>query len=317
MSAQEQRPIGTGFDASSDVVDVLDGVDLTGKTALVTGGSSGLGAESVKALAAAGARVIAPVRRPGSAPTAEEVEEVSGLDLGDLDTVARAAEHIAEITSNVNIVITAAGVMATPLRRVGPGWEGQLAVNHLGHFALLARLYPLLAAQGARVVTYSSSAHHASGIRWDDPHFLRGYDKWKAYGQSKTATSLFAVGLDARGRGDGVRAFTVHPGKILTGLQRDVPHAEQVAMGWVDEQGKFIGEGFKTWSQGAATGLWAATAGELEGQGGLFLEDCDVAAVLESGGAMTGGVEPYAVDHAGAEKLWRISAAITATDLPG
>lgn len=276
----------------------MEGVDLTGRVALVTGGSSGLGSETVEALVRAGARVIAPVRRPGSAPAADGVEEVAGLDLGDLGSVARTAEAVGGIAGRLDVVIAAAGVMATPLRRVGPGWEGQLAVNHLGHFALIARLYPLLAAWGARVVNSSSSAHHASDIRWDDLHFLRGYDKWKAYGQSKTATSLLAVGLDALGQNDGVRAFAVHPGKILTGLQRDVPHAEQVAMGWVDEQGRFVGEGFKTPSQGAATGLWAATADALEGRGGLFLEDCDVAPVVESGGAMTGGVEPYAVDPA-------------------
>lgn len=316
MSETEQQPMGTRFDATSGIDDVMAGIDLSGKTALVTGGSSGLGAETVIAFAAAGARVIAPVRRPDSAPVSGRIEEIPGFDLGDLDSVAKTAGRIAELTDHIDIVIAAAGVMATPLRRIGPGWELQFTVNHLGHFSLITRIYPQLAARGARVVTYSSAAHHATDIRWDDLHFLHDYDKWVAYGQSKTATALLAVHLDELGRGDGVRAFTVHPGMIFTGLQREIPSDEQLAMGWIDEDDNFIGQGFKTISQGTATGLWAATASKLEGRGGLFLQDCDIAEIVESGGDVVGGVEPYAIDPDNAARLWQLSAAMTATDIP-
>ncbi|MDO4918800.1 oxidoreductase [Kocuria sp.] len=316
MTPQDQQPLHSGFDATTDADGVLDGVDLHGKVVLVTGGSSGLGAETVAALARAGASVIAPVRSAGSVTPAEGVREVPGLDLGDLGAVAATAETVRGMTEHLDAVIAAAGIMATPLQRIGPGWESQFTVNHLGHFALLTRLYPLLAARGARVVTYSSAGHHLSDVHWEDLHFLRGYDKWQAYGQSKTATSLLAVGLDRRGREDGVRAFAVHPGGILTGLQRHLPREEQVALGWVDEHGEIAAEGFKSPSQGAATGLWAATSPQLEGRGGLYLEDCDVARVATGGRAVDGGVAPYAVDPNAAEQLWRLSAAMTASDLP-
>lgn len=263
------------------------GVDLTGRTALVTGGYAGLGLETTRALARAGAHVIVPARRADVAREAladvVAATVVDDVDLADAISVARAADTIMEITDRIDLVVAAAGVMATPQRPAGPGWDYQLSVNHLGHFALLTRLYPLLAGHDARVVVYSSAGHHASDIRWDELHFLTGYDKWKAYGQSKTANSLFAVHLDQLGHADGVRAFALHPGKIITGLQRDLPTADQVALGWIDERGTVVGEGFKTRSQGAATGLWAATTSALDGCGGLYLEDCDVAPLCRPG----------------------------------
>jgi NAD(P)-dependent dehydrogenase (short-subunit alcohol dehydrogenase family) len=208
-----------------------------------------------------------------------------------------------------------AGVMATPEWRVGPGWEGQFAVNHFGHFTLVCELYPLLAAaDGARVVANSSAGHTLTGIRWHDPHFRTGYDKWLAYGQAKTANTLFAVHLDALGKDDGVRAFALHPGKIITGLQREMPLQEQIDRGWVDEHGNVIGDGFKTASQGAATGLWAATSPLLDGRGGLYLEDCDVAHVSAPGTPMDdGGVRAYAIDPDEAARLWALSLAVTGT----
>ena len=315
MTQQDQQSISSGFDARSDVADVLRDVDLRGKVAVVTGGSSGLGQETVTALAEAGASVIAPVRGAGSVGATEGVREVAGLDLGDLGAVEKTARAIHEMTDHIDILIAAAGIMATPLRRIGPGWESQFAVNHLGHHALITRLHPLLARRGARVVTYSSSGHHLSDVQWDDLHFLHGYDKWRAYGQSKTATSLLAVGLDERGREDGVRAFAVHPGGIITGLQRHLSREEQVAMGWIDEQGRVVAQGFKSPSQGATTGLWAATSSQLADRGGLYLEDCDVAAVADGGSAGGHGVEPYAVDQEAADRLWQISVATTATDV--
>ncbi|GAB3169481.1 hypothetical protein GCM10027059_34460 [Myceligenerans halotolerans] len=201
----------------------------------------------------------------------------------------------------------------TPERHVGPGWEGQFAANHLGHFALACELYPLLAAaDGARVVVNSSAGHVLTDIRWDDPHFRTGYDKWLAYGQSKTANSLFAVHLDALGDDDGVRAFALHPGKIITGLQREMPLQEQIDRGWVDEHGNVIGAGFKTPSQGAATGLWAATSPLLDSRGGLYLEDCDVARISAPDRPMDdGGVREYAIDSGAAARLWDLSLAAT------
>jgi NAD(P)-dependent dehydrogenase (short-subunit alcohol dehydrogenase family) len=201
---------------------------------------------------------------------------VDDVELADLGSVARAAETIAGTTDRIDLLIAAAGVMATPRRPVGPGWDYQLSVNRLGHFALVTRLYPLLAAGGARVVVYSSAGHHSSGIHWDDPHFLSGNDKWTAYGQSKTANVLFALHLDLLGQGAGVRAFSLHPGKIITGLQRDLPVEEQVQLGWIA-------------SQGAATGLWAATSPLLDGRGGLYLEDCDIARLAAADGTMDDG----------------------------
>lgn len=252
--------------------DVLAGRDLSGQTAVVTGGYSGLGLETTRALASAGARVIVPAR---NAPAAREsltgldgVTVIEGMDLADLDSVAVAAERISLENDRVDMLIAAAGVMATPPRTAGPGWDYQLAVNHLGHFALTARLFPLLARAEARVVVYSSAGHHASDIRWDDPHFLTGYDRWAAYGQSKTANVLFALWLDHLGTDHGVRAFALHPGKIMTGLQRQLSVVEQVELGWIDLDGTVVGAGFKTPSQGAATGLWAATSPSLRDAAG-------------------------------------------------
>lgn len=298
----------------------MAGARLDGRTALVTGGTSGLGLETTRSLAAAGARVFVLARSADTAPRAlhgiEGAIVVDGFDLADLGSVARVAEEITRRAHRIDVLVAAAGVMATPRRPVGPGWDYQLSVNHFGHFALVTRLFPLLARAGARVVVYSSAGHHVSGVRWRDPHFLGGYDKWAAYGQSKTANALFAVHLDRLGRHRGVRAFALHPGKIITGLQRDLPLAEQVDLGWVDADGRVVGRDFKTPTQGAATGLWAVTSPLLDGRGGLYLEDCDVARISAPTGTVDdGGVKPYAVDEADAERLWLLTAAITATDL--
>ncbi|NDU72314.1 SDR family NAD(P)-dependent oxidoreductase [Actinomadura sp. DSM 109109] len=317
MTNSDQQPLGSPFSRTSTAEDVLAGVDLSGATAVVTGGYSGLGLETTRGLAAAGARVIVPARRPGLARDA--LADVDGcrvipMDLADLASVRAAAAEIGDSVGRLDLLMAVAGVMATPDRRVGPGWEGQFAVNHFGHFTLACELYPLLAAAGgARVVVNSSAGHTLTGIRWDDPHFRTGYDKWLAYGQAKTANALFAVHFDALGRDDGVRAFALHPGKIITGLQREMARQEQIDRGWVDEHGNVIGAGFKTPSQGAATGLWAATSPLLDGRGGLYLEDCDVAAVSAPGTPMDdGGVRAYAVDPEEAARLWDMSAAATA-----
>ncbi|EFL32410.1 oxidoreductase [Streptomyces viridochromogenes DSM 40736] len=322
MTSTQQQPLGSPFSAVSTAEDVTAGLDLSGKTALVTGGYSGLGLETTRALATAGARVIVPARRPATARAAlAEVPgcEVLPMDLADLDSVRTATARIRDSVDKLDLLMAVAGVMATPERRVGPGWEGQLATNHLGHFLLACELYPLLAAaDGARVVVNSSAGHTLTDIRRHDPHFRTGYDKWLAYGQSKTANALFAVHLDTLGRPHGVRAFTLHPGKIITGLQREMTLQEQIDRGWVDEQGTVIGTDFKTPSQGAATGLWAATSPLLDDRGGLYLEDCDIARVSAPDEPMDdGGVRAYAIDPDSAARLWELSAAATgATPIP-
>ncbi|MFD4136952.1 SDR family NAD(P)-dependent oxidoreductase [Streptomyces goshikiensis] len=322
MTATDQQPLGSPFSATSTTEDVMAGLDLSGATAVVTGGYSGLGLETTRGLAASGAQVIVPARRPGVARAVlEDVDgcEVIPMDLADLDSVRAAAARISDSTDRLDLLMAVAGVMATPERRVGPGWEGQLAANHFGHFTLACELYPLLAAaDGARVVINSSAGHALTGIRWHDPHFRTGYDKWLAYGQAKTANALFAVQLDALGRNDGVRAFSLHPGKIITGLQREMTLQEQIERGWVDERGNVIGADFKTPSQGAATGLWAATSPLLDGRGGLYLEDCDVARISAPAEPMDdGGVREYAIDPDAAARLWELSVTATgATPIP-
>ena len=199
--------------------------------------------------------------------------------------------------------------MACPETRLGPGWEAQFATNHLGHFALVSRLWPLIA-PGGRVVSVSSGGHRRSGIRWDDVQFSRGYDKWVAYGQSKTANVLFAVHLDALGQQAGVRALAIHPGGILTPLQRYLTTGEMRERGWIDEHGRQIGAGFKTPEQGAATQVWAATSPQLDGMGGVYCEDCDIAEVNDDPAGRS-GVRLHAIDPAQAQRLWDLSAELT------
>ncbi|WP_251091725.1 SDR family NAD(P)-dependent oxidoreductase [Streptomyces sp. Caat 7-52] len=316
MTTTDQQSLGSPFTAASTAEDVMAGLDLAGTTAVVTGGYSGLGLETTRRLAAAGARVIVPARRPAAARAAlAEVDrcDIIPMDLSDPDSVRAAAARLGDFVERLDLLMAIAGVMATPERRIGPGWESQLAVNHFGHFTLACELYPLLAAAGgARVVVNSSAGHTLTDIRWHDPHFRTGYDKWLAYGQAKTANALFAVRLDTLGRNDGVRAFALHPGKIMTGLQREMSRQEQIDRGWVDDHGNVIGAGFKTPSQGAATGLWAATSPLLDGRGGLYLEDCDVTRVSAPAEPMDdGGVREYAVDPEAAARLWGLSAAAT------
>ncbi|WP_406109822.1 SDR family NAD(P)-dependent oxidoreductase [Streptomyces sp. NBC_01003] len=316
-SSTPQHKIGSGFGARSSADDVLAGIDLTGRLALVTGGYSGIGAETTRALAKAGARVVVPARRVGAAQenlAGIDGVEVEEMDLGDLDSVRAFAERFLATGRPLDIVIDSAGIMACPETRVGPGWEAQFATNHLGHFALINRLWPALEPGGARVVSVSSTGHHASGIRWDDVHWRHGYDKWEAYGQAKTANALFAVELDRRGQGLGVRAFSLHPGGILTPLQRHLPRQEMVERGWIDEHGNLLHpEAFKTPQQGAATQVWAATSPQLDGMGGVYLEDCDIAEPAPADGSRV-GVKEWATDPEQAARLWALSAELTGVD---
>ncbi|MFC4081050.1 SDR family NAD(P)-dependent oxidoreductase [Amycolatopsis samaneae] len=311
-----QHRIGSGFGAHSTTGDVLAGIDLSGKLALVTGGYSGIGLETTRALAGAGARVVVPARRPSSARDAldgVEGAEIGELDLGDLGSVQAFAESFLATKRKIDILVAGAGIMACPETRVGPGWEAQFATNHLGHFALVNRLWPALAHDGARVVAVSSAGHQLSGIRWDNVHFETGYDRFLAYGQAKTANALFARHLDTLAKDVGVRAFSLHPGKILTPLTRHLDTAEMVGNGWIDEHGTVIDPTFKTPARGAATQVWAATSPALAGLGGVYCEDCDIAEPTDRDD-MVSGVRAHATDPGEAERLWAFSAGLTGVD---
>ena len=318
-----QRPLNSGFGYRSTASDVLQDIDLNGKVAIVTGGYSGLGIETTKALAGAGAQVVVPARRPDVARAElQGVDNVTvdELDLSDLDSVRTFADRFNDSGSRLDILINNAAVMACPETRVGPGWELQFATNHLGHYTLVNGLSERLKADGgARVVALSSTGHKISGIRFDDPWFERDpYDKWVAYGQAKTANSLFAVELDKRGQADGVRAFACHPGGIMTPLQRHLPREEMIASGWMDADGN-VDERFKTPPQGAATSTWAATSPRLDGEGGVYCEDCDIANPTDPDSPMArySGVNAHAVDPEGASRLWAMSAELTGIDAFG
>jgi len=313
--ATPQAPIHSGFGHRSTAREVLAGCHLDGRTAIVTGGYSGLGLETTRALAEAGANVIVPARsaekaRAALAGIARVEQEV--LDLADPGSIDGFAARFVASGRPLHILINNAAIMACPLTRDARGYEAQFATNHLGHFQLCARLWPALeASRGARVVSLSSIGHRRSAVNLDDPHFERSdYDKWEAYGRAKSANSLFAIGLDARAAAHDVRAFAVHPGGIMTDLQRFMPIEEKRAMGWIDAEGR-VNERFKTPEQGAATSVWCATSPALDGKGGVYCEDCDIARALPPDAQTFDGVRPWAIDPALADRLWVSSEKLT------
>ena len=318
MAATDQVPTNSGFHARSTGDEVLAELELAGKTAIVTGGYSGIGLETTRALAAKGVTVIVPVRSPEKA--AKNLADVQGdvqtaaLDLGALASVRSFAASMLGQLQRLDLLINNAGIMACPLTRVGPGWESQFGVNHMGHFALTKALLPLLEkTPGARVVALSSSGHKITDIRWDDIQWERSeYNKWAAYGQAKTANALFANALSRRLKGTGGLAFSVHPGGIFTPLQRHLPKEEMIALGWLGEDGEpseLAKAGFKSPEQGCSTTLWAASSAALAGTAGVYCEDCDIAAPteLDSPMARYKGVNAHACDDEAAERLWSIS----------
>ncbi len=316
MAANDQHPIGSGFDARTTAAEVMAGVSLDGKTAVVTGGYSGIGLETTRALASAGAAVIVPARRVETARAA--VAGVPGrvtvmpLDLADLVSIENFSADVAGDHDKIHLLINNAGVMACPESRIGANWEAQFAINHIGHFVLTNELTPYLKnADGARVVCLSSLGHRLSPIRWDDPHFVNEpYDKWIAYGQSKTANALFARELNRRLSGEGVRAFSVHPGGIVTPLQRYLDMEEMVALGWYDEGGELSERArnmFKSPEQGAATTLWCAVSPMLEAHGGQYCEDCDIAREGGEDAPRHAQVRPWACDDEAARRLWALT----------
>jgi NAD(P)-dependent dehydrogenase (short-subunit alcohol dehydrogenase family) len=320
MNARPQEPIGSGFGARSEPGEILAGIDLAGRAAVVTGGYSGIGLETVRALAGAGVAVTVPARSPERARealTGIDGVSVAAMDLADAASVRAFAAAYASAHDSLDLLICNAGIMACPETRVGPGWEAQFATNHLGHFALTAGLMDLLrAAPAPRVVVLSSSAHRLSGVDLDDPNYAdRPYDKWQAYGQSKTANALFALELDARLAEAGGHAYAVHPGGIFTPLQRHLPTEEMQALGWLGEDGEPSPRAmahFKSTTQGATTTLWAATAPALDAYGGVFCEDCDIAQAVPADSSEIRGVRPQAIDPETARALWTLSEALLA-----
>ena len=316
MMMTAQQPIASPFGYRSTALEVIAGIDLAGQTALVTGGYSGLGTEVVRALAGAGAHVIVGARRPDAALS--DLNGIDGhisvlpLDLSDPESIDSFAESVGGVTDKIDIQINNAAVMANPLSRDARGYESQFATNHLGHFQLTARLWPLLVkAGGARVVSVSSIGHRIGGLDLADLNFeRRAYDKWQAYGQAKSANALFALELDRLGADSGVRAFAVHPGGIITPLQRHLTSAEQVAMGWIDADGN-VHERFKSTQEGAATSVWCAVSPLLEGEGGVYCEDCNIAAMADEGTPRTGGVSAHIRDETLAKALWDKSEEMT------
>jgi NAD(P)-dependent dehydrogenase (short-subunit alcohol dehydrogenase family) len=291
--------------------EVVSGRDLTGMNVIVTGGTSGLGAETARVLAAAGARVVTAGRGRGTAepPASAEFEELDLASLASVDAFVRRWNR------PLHLLINNAGVMRTPLGRTADGFELQFGTNHLGHFALTTGLLPALRDAGeARVVVLSSRGHRRSDVDFDDPNYLsRRYDPWAAYGQSKTANCLFAVGLTQRG----MPANAVAPGSIQTNLMRHMPREELAERGWLDSAGNRVngpGPEWKTVEQGAATTVWAAVAPELQGVGGKYLDNCAIAEPWTGPGEVAFGFyAPYALDPDHAERLWVLSEKLTAS----
>jgi NAD(P)-dependent dehydrogenase (short-subunit alcohol dehydrogenase family) len=309
MSAATRRT----FSAQSTTDEVLAGIDLSGRVAIVTGASGGLGEETARALASRGCAVTIAARDESKAEKAalrirercpQARVDVGRLELSEPTSVEAFAQRWLKEHDALHLLILNAGIMASPLARTAEGWEMQFATNHLGHFLLSARLIERLRASApARVIVLSSGGHVISPVVFADIHYeRRDYDPWTSYGQSKTANVLFASELDRRERARGVRAHAVHPGVIHTDLGR---HLTPEVIRQIVEQATSAGaETYKSVEQGAATSVWAATAPELEGQGGLYLADCGIPAAPEAGGK---GAVAHARDADAAARLWAVS----------
>ncbi|MEU4250355.1 SDR family NAD(P)-dependent oxidoreductase [Amycolatopsis sp. NPDC026612] len=302
--------ITTPFTAASTADDVLAGVDLTGVRAIVTGASSGIGAETARVLAAAGAEVTLAIRNTAAGPRSR----VARLDLADPVSVRR---FVREWEGPLHLLVNNAGIVTAGPAHTAQGWELQFATNHLGHFALATGLRPALvrgaADRGeARIVSVSSTAHMRAGVDFADLHFEhRTYDPQIAYAQSKTANSLFAVEATRRWAADGIFANTVNPGGVATGLQRNFTPAQKESLAAAEAAGIFT---YKTVEQGAATSVVAAVAPEFAHTGGHYLDDAQEAYTVPDAAELADhphGVKAWALDPATAELLWKVSADLT------
>ncbi len=319
MISAGQKPINSGFTNKSETKDVLKNIDLNKKVAIVTGGYSGIGLETTKALVAAGANVIIPAKRPEIANQnlcgVVSEDNVIEMDLNNLNSVKSFTNSFKENFNTLDLLINNAGIMACPETRIENNWESQFAVNHIGHFLLTNELMGIMAdVKGSRFVSLSSSAHSITSILLDDIHFQKNtYDKWMEYGQSKTACSLMAIEFNSRMKDKGVEGYAVHPGGIITPLQRHLQKAEMVALGWIDEDGspsELAKNFFKSPNQGASTTLWCATSNDLNGLGGVFCEDCNIAkrkSDVDKSLQRYFGVADWAIDTDEASKLWDIT----------
>lgn len=310
-----QKPIASGFNAKSTSTEVIKGIDLTGKNVIVTGGNTGIGLETVKTLANAGATVVVPARDIEKAK--KNLQGIDNVEIEEMDllnhhSIDIFAEKFLDSGRPLHLLINNAGIMWVPLRRDNRGIESQLAVNYLAQFHLTAKLWTALKkANGARVVNVSSQGHQFAPFNFDDPNFEhREYETLQGYGQSKTAVNLFSLELDNRAKKFGVRAYSLHPGSIAgTELGREATVELFQKIGLVDEKGNMLPEvaaTLKTIPQGAATTIWCATSPQLNDIGGVYCEDNDIAE-LHSGQEFSAGVKPYSLDETNAKHLWELS----------
>lgn len=314
------------FNNKSTSEEVLESIHLTGKRALVTGGASGIGAETVRALASKGAEVLIAARNIEKAEQVKaSVVSATGnqnihlltLELGSLRRINDTAQDFHKRFDSLDLLVNNAGIMACPFGKTEDGFELQFGSNHIGHFYLTSLLMPaLLKTAQPRVVSLTSMAHRMSPVVFDDINYeSRAYEKWAAYGQSKTANALFAVGLSSRFSDNGLEAFSVHPGVIATPLGRHLERGEieritkenQKSSESTNQEADQDQGGIKSVEQGAATSCFAATAPELTGKGGAYLEDCHIAEVVADDPSLRGGVRDYAIDAQNAERLWAAS----------
>jgi NAD(P)-dependent dehydrogenase (short-subunit alcohol dehydrogenase family) len=312
------------FGNQSTTNDVLAGKDLGGKTVFITGGNSGLGQETGRAMAAKGAHIVLAGRDQAKldeaasairADTGSEKIDTIVCDLGALESVRACGSEARARFEKIDLLINNAGIMATPKGMTSDGFESQFGTNHLGHFVLTSQLMPLVEkGKDKRIVNLSSRGHHFAPVDFDDPNFDgREYQPFVSYGQSKTANVLFSVGLEQRFADRGVHAYAVHPGGIQTNLGRHMSEEMREALvKSIEERDSDFA--WKTIPQGAATSIWAATAPELEGQGGVYCEDCHVAEIDNE--SDSGGVRSYALDTANADALWAMSERMTGELFP-
>ncbi|MEM7440788.1 MAG: SDR family NAD(P)-dependent oxidoreductase [Pseudomonadota bacterium] len=302
----------TAFGPKTTADEVLDGIDMTGQRVLITGGTSGLGAETARAMAARGADVTITARSARkAADVVADIKTQTGktvaveeLELGSMASIRAFAERVNAGGEKIDVLINNAGIMACPQGQTEDGFETQFGTNHLGHFLMTALVAQSLK-DGGRVVALSSSAHQMSDVLFDDIDFAKsGYNQWVSYGQSKTANALFAIGLNKRLAARGIEVFSVHPGAIQTGLGR---HLSFVDILKFLPRILFGGIAMKSVQAGAATQCYAATAPEIKGQGGRFLANCGIAPISQERVRKDSVVWPYAQNADAAERLWTIS----------